>query len=183
MKSAVANEHEQGWDFEKAAMPYVDSLYNTAYRMTRNSEDAEDLVQETYLKALRAYASFQAGTNFRAWMFRILRNAFLNSRTGQMYKTAVSLDSDEPTTAREAVAAGGTPESDYFRVRNRAAIAQAIESLPLPFREVLLLSDVEEMSYADIATTLALPIGTVTSRLGRARRRLREILRDDVVRE
>ena len=176
-------EESAGASFEELALPLFDSLYNYAHWMTRNQAEAEDLVQETYLKALRAYASFQAGTNFRAWMFRILRNAFLNSRTGQMYKTAVSLDSDEPTTAREAVATGGTPESDYFRVRNREAIAQAIESLPLPFREVLLLSDVEEMSYADIATTLALPIGTVTSRLGRARRRLREILRDDVVRE
>ena len=178
----MEGEESAGASFEELALPLFDSLYNYAHWMTKNQAEAEDLVQETYLKALRAYGSFQAGTNFRAWMFRILRNAFLNSRTGQMYKSAVSLDSEEPTTAREVVATGGTPESDYFRVRNREAIALAIESLPLPFREVLLLSDVEEMSYADIATTLALPIGTVTSRLGRARRRLREILRDDVVR-
>src|SRR4051812_6303997 len=74
MKTAVAvNDHEQGWDFEKAAMPYVDSLYNTAYRLTRNSEDAEDLVQETYLKAYKYYDKFEEGTNFKAWLFKIMK--------------------------------------------------------------------------------------------------------------
>ena len=80
MKTAVAvNDHEQGWDFEKAAMPYVDSLYNTAYRMTRNSEDAEDLVQETYLKAYKYYDKFEEGTNFKAWLFKIMKNTFINN--------------------------------------------------------------------------------------------------------
>src|SRR5881409_1643438 len=79
MKTAVANDHEQGWDFEKAAMPYVDSLYNTAYRMTRNSQDAEDLVQETYLKAYKYYDKFEEGTNLKAWLFKILKNTFINS--------------------------------------------------------------------------------------------------------
>ena len=79
MKTAVANEHEMGWDFEKAAMPYVDSLYNTAYRMTRNSEDAEDLVQETYLKAYKYYDKFEEGTNFKAWLFKIMKNTFINN--------------------------------------------------------------------------------------------------------
>ena len=79
MKSAEVYEHEQGWDFEKAAMPYVDSLYNTAYRMTRNSEDAEDLVQETYLKAYKYYDKFEEGTNFKAWLFKIMKNTFINN--------------------------------------------------------------------------------------------------------
>src|SRR5690242_17402365 len=80
MKTAVAvNDHEQGWDFEKAAMPYVDSLYNTAYRMTRNSEDAEDRVQETYLKAYKYYDKFEEGTNFKAWLFKIMKNTFINN--------------------------------------------------------------------------------------------------------
>ncbi|MEA2327226.1 MAG: hypothetical protein QOE68_2185, partial [Thermoanaerobaculia bacterium] len=79
MKTAVATDHEQGWDFEKAAMPYVDSLYNTAYRMTRNSEDAEDLVQETYLKAYKYYDKFEEGTNFKAWLFKIMKNTFINN--------------------------------------------------------------------------------------------------------
>src|SRR3954467_15826304 len=79
MKTAVATDHEQGWDFEKAAMPYVDSLYKTAYRMTRNSEDAEDLVQETYLKAYKYYDKFEEGTNFKAWLFKIMKNTFINN--------------------------------------------------------------------------------------------------------
>ena len=79
MKSAEVSMHEQGWDFEQAAMPYVDSLYNTAYRMTRNSEDAEDLVQETYLKAYKYYDKFEEGTNFKAWLFKILKNTFINN--------------------------------------------------------------------------------------------------------
>ena len=79
MKSAEVYEHEQGWDFEQAAMPYVDSLYNTAYRMTRNSEDAEDLVQETYLKAYKYYDKFEEGTNFKAWLFKIMKNTFINN--------------------------------------------------------------------------------------------------------
>jgi RNA polymerase sigma-70 factor, ECF subfamily len=78
MKSAEMTQ-EQGWDFEQAAMPYVDSLYNTAYRMTRNSEDAEDLVQETYLKAYKYYDKFEEGTNFKAWLFKIMKNTFINN--------------------------------------------------------------------------------------------------------
>ncbi|HYM61845.1 MAG TPA: sigma-70 family RNA polymerase sigma factor, partial [Thermoanaerobaculia bacterium] len=138
-------------------------------------------VQESFLKALRAFDSFEPGTNFRAWMFRIARNTFLNSRTGLRVTHSVSLD-DESMPPID-VAAEGTPESDLFQQRNRAAIERAIEALPLPFREVILLCDVEEMSYAEIAETLAIPMGTVTSRLGRARARLREALRNEVVRE
>src|SRR3954464_11791091 len=79
MKTAVATDHEQGWDFEKAAMPYVDSLYNTAYRMTRNSEDAEDLVQETYLKAYRYYDKLEEEPTLRAWLYKIMKNTFINN--------------------------------------------------------------------------------------------------------
>ena len=167
--------------FEELALPLLDSLYNYAHWMTRSRTEAEDIVQESFLKALRAFDSFQPGTNFRAWLFRITRNTFLNSRTGLRVTHSVSLDGDNAATS--GIAAQGTPESDLFRQRNRAAIERAIENLPPLFREVLLLCDVEEMSYAEIAETLSIPMGTVTSRLARARSRLREELQNEVIRE
>jgi RNA polymerase sigma-70 factor (ECF subfamily) len=167
--------------FEELAIPLFESLFNYAQWLTGNRAEAEDLVQETYLKGLRGFESFTPGTNFRAWMFRILRNAFLSSRSGLRHTHSVSLDSDEePGPEPLAV---GTPESELFRHRNQEAIARAIASLPLAFREVLLLCDVEEMSYSEIAETMGIPMGTVTSRLTRARRRMREALRHDIVRE
>src|SRR5688500_20194965 len=90
MKTAEVSTHEQGWDFEQAAMPYVDSLYNTAYRMTRNSEDAEDLVQETYLKAYKYYDKFEEGTNFKAWLFKIMKNTFINNYRKKQQAPALS---------------------------------------------------------------------------------------------
>ena len=168
--------------FEKLALPLFDSLFNFAQWLTHDRSEAEDLVQDTYLKAMRAFSSFEPGTNFRAWMFRILRNAFLNTRSGLRYTHSVSLDSDDESDAIEPVATG-TPESELIRHRNGEAIARAIEALPLLFREVLILCDVEEMSYGEIAEALSIPINTVSSRLARARKRLRETLLHDIVRE
>ena len=176
MKTAVATDHEQGWDFEKAAMPYVDSLYNTAYRMTRNSEDAEDLVQETYLKALKGFVSFQQGTNFRAWMYRILRNTFLTSRSGLSVKMTVPLDREEDAVGPPT----DTPEAALLARADQQMLQSALERLPVQFREVILLCDVEEMSYREIADIIGIPIGTVMSRLSRARKSMRELLAEKV---
>jgi RNA polymerase sigma-70 factor (ECF subfamily) len=153
--------------FDDLATPLFGALYNYARWLTRDPSEAEDLVQETYVKALRGFGSFAAGTNFRAWMYRILRNTFLTSKTG--LKEKVPID--------EEIAAEGTPETLFLSRLDAEALRRAIESLPLIFREVLLLADMEEMSYRDIAETLGIPIGTVTSRLLRARRRVREALR------
>ena len=155
--------------FEDLAMPLFDQLYNFARWLTQDTTEAEDLVQETYAKALRGFSSFQLGTNFRAWMYRILRNSFLSSRTG--LKTMVAID--EETDESMLPAENATPESILIAQANRQAVQQALADLPVPFREILLLCEVEEMSYQEISETLAIPIGTVMSRLSRARKALR----------
>jgi RNA polymerase sigma-70 factor, ECF subfamily len=157
--------------FEELALPLFDSLYNFARWLTADRDEAEDLVQETYAKALRGFASFEPGTNFRAWMFRILRNTFLTSRTG--LKPTVPLEDDE---SMETPMAAGTPESVLLGNLDQQALHDAIAELPVAYREVLLLCDVEEMSYREIAESLSVPIGTVMSRLSRARSALRAIL-------
>jgi RNA polymerase sigma-70 factor (ECF subfamily) len=164
----------QNPEFEALAMPLFASLYNFAHWLAQDRTEAEDLVQETYAKALKGFSSFRAGTNFRAWMFRILRNAFLNSRTGLAATATVPL---EPESEEELVdTARGTPESLVIASFTREAIQKAIEELAVPFREVLLLADVEEMSYQEIAESLSVPIGTVMSRLARARAAVRKKL-------
>jgi RNA polymerase sigma-70 factor, ECF subfamily len=165
-----------GGRFEELAAPLFEALYNYARWLTRDADDAADLVQETYLKAFRGFDSFSSGSNFRAWIYRILRNTFLTSRTGLRAVPPLSID-DDPEHYSEAFADKATPESLYFGRVDAAALRSAIEALPLPFREVLLLSDVENMSYREIAETLSIPIGTVTSRLMRARRKVRDALR------
>ena len=156
-------------------MPLFDQLYNFAHWLTRNRDEAEDLVQATYVKALRGFSSFQLGTNFRAWIFRILRNTFLTSRTGLRATMTVPLDLEEdgPEVAVEPT----TPETIIIERVNSQTIQTAIDALPVYFREILLLCEVEEMSYQEIAETLSIPIGTVMSRLSRARRTLRDRVR------
>ena len=161
--------------FQDLAMPLFGSLYNFVRWLTQNREDAEDLVQETYVKALKGFASFQLGTNFRAWMFQILKNIFLSSRARLEVRMTVPLSSEEvlpvlPTTA-------DTAESILVDRSRHDAVRGAIEQLPIIFREVLLLCDVEEASYREIAETLSIPIGTVMSRLARARKAVRASLR------
>lgn len=157
--------------FEELAMPLFDSLYNFARWLAADRDEAEDLVQETYAKALRGFASFEQGTNFRAWMFRILRNTFLTSRTG--LKATVPLEDDESSVTP---AVENTPESILLENLDQQALRDAIAELPVAYREVLLLCDVEEMSYREIAEALSVPIGTVMSRISRARGSLRAIL-------
>jgi RNA polymerase sigma-70 factor (ECF subfamily) len=161
--------------FEELAMPLFDQLYNFAHWLTRNREEAEDLVQETYAKALKGFTSFRSGTNFRAWMYRILRNTFLTSRTGLKVTMTVPLDAEEG--APELAVQHDTPETLLFERLDHEVLQSAIDDLPVYFREILLLCELEEMSYQEISETLSVPIGTVMSRLSRARRTLRDRLR------
>jgi len=131
--------------FEELAMPLFDQLYNFAHWLTQNREEAEDLVQETYAKALKGFSSFQPGTNFRAWIYRILRNTFLTSRTGLKASMTVPLSTDEEETA--ILAPANTPETILIERSNQQLVQGAIEQLPVHLREVLLLCEVEEMSY------------------------------------
>jgi len=158
--------------FEELAMPLFDSLYNFARWLVRNQSDAEDLVQETYRKALRSFASFQPGTTFRGWIFRILKNTFLSSRSGLERKMTVAMESEEDGS--ELAGERQTPETILIERSNRHLVQRAIDELPAHYREVLLLCEVEEMSYQQIAEILSIPIGTVMSRLARARRAIRE---------
>ena len=158
--------------FEELAMPLFDQLYNFARWLTQDTAEAEDLVQETYTKALRGFSSFQIGTNFRAWMYRILRNSFLSSRSG--LKTTVAIDDEDKEMI--LVEPGPTPESLAIEQSNREVVQQALGELPVHFREILLLCEVEEMSYQEIAQALSIPVGTVMSRLSRARKTLRTLL-------
>jgi RNA polymerase sigma-70 factor (ECF subfamily) len=167
----VTDRRTHAQSFEALAVPLLAPLYNFAHWLTQNQEEAEDLMQETYLKALKGFSSFEQGTNFRAWMYRILRNTFLTSRTGLRVK--LEEDSAEPVTTE-------TPESVLLSRADRQAVQDALERLPVHFREVILLCDMEEMSYQEIAETLGIPIGTVMSRLSRARKSMRELLANDL---
>jgi RNA polymerase sigma-70 factor (ECF subfamily) len=164
-----------GESFEQLAMPHFDRLYNFACWLTHDRQEAEDLVQETYVKALKGFSSFQPGTNFRAWIYKILRNAFLTSRTGLKATATLPLDLEGEEEILPAVKE--TPESILLQRSDGQFVQQALEQLPVPYREVLLLCEVEEMSYQEISATLAIPMGTVMSRLSRARKALRNGLR------
>ena len=158
-------------DFEKLALPLLDPLYNFARWLCGDAEEARDLVQETFVKALKGLGGFQEGTNFRAWMFRILRNTFLTSRTGLERRSTVQEDEQG---FEECVVTHDTPELALIRRADTELVQQAIGQLPLAFREVLLLADIEEMKYQEVADALTIPIGTVMSRLARARKQVRE---------
>jgi RNA polymerase sigma-70 factor (ECF subfamily) len=168
----VPEERGNTATFEELAMPLFDQLYNFARWLTQDTAEAEDLVQETYAKALRGFSSFRLGTNFRAWMYRILRNSFLSSRTG--LKTMVVLDGESDGSLLPAEST--TPESLLLTQEDREGVQQALADLPVPFREILLLCEVEEMSYQEIAETLGIAMGTVMSRLYRARKAMRDLL-------
>jgi RNA polymerase sigma-70 factor, ECF subfamily len=153
--------------FEELAVPLFDQLYNFAHWLAQDRTEAEDLVQETYTKALRGFSGFQIGTDFRAWMFRILRNSFLTSRAG-LQSTAFDEQEVEAMPSNDP-----TPEAILIQQADRETVQEALAELAVPFREILLLCEVEEMSYEEIAQVLAVPMGTVMSRLYRARKALR----------
>ena len=157
-------------------MPLFERLYNFAHWLTQDREEAEDLVQETYAKALKGFSSFQPGTNFRAWIYQILRNTFFTSRTGLKASATVPLELDSGQENVPTVS--DTPESILLQRSDRQLVQQALGRLPVPYREVLLLCEFEELSYHEISATLSIPMGTVMSRLSRARRALRDAVEE-----
>ena len=168
--------------FEAEALASLDSLYRAALRLTRAPADAEDLVQDTYLKAFRAADSFEPGTNLRAWLFTILHNTARN-RVRDRARDTVSVDSEfvdraaELPPAGRSVGAGETPETLLLRETLAPELQAAIDELPDQFRQAVWLRDVEEFSYAEIASMLSIPAGTVMSRISRGRHLLFEKLR------
>ena len=170
-------------EFTTEAMQYAQSLYSTALRMTRNQSDAEDLVQETYLKAFRSYGSFETGTNLKAWLFRILTNTFINTyRAKQRRPQESDLGSVEDLFLYKRLPSlAGLSESAEEQLLDlfpAAEVREAIENLPETFLLPMLLNDVEGFSYKEVAEILDIPIGTVMSRLHRGRKTMQEALYD-----
>ena len=164
--------------FATEALDLLDSLYGAAVRLTRNPDTAQDLVQDTYLKAFRARQRFEAGTNLKAWLFTILQNTWRNRRRDQA-RSRVEFDSDAADAATEAPPpsrTGDTPESLLLRDTLDADLRAALDALPEAFREAVWLRDVEELSYSEIAAVLDIPAGTVMSRISRGRRQLHDAL-------
>jgi RNA polymerase sigma-70 factor (ECF subfamily) len=161
--------------FAREALSHVDSLYGTALRLTRRPADAEDLVQDTYLKAFRAAGQFERGTNLKAWLFTILHNTFRNMRRHDI-RNPVDVDSDVVDRAADLAAGEQTPEQLLTRATLDANLQAALDALPDAFRQAVWLRDVEEFSYAEIAAIVGVPIGTVMSRISRGRRMLYERL-------
>lgn len=167
--------------FEQEALPHLDSLYRMALRLTAEPARAEDLVQETMLKAFRAWHQYRPGTNARAWLLTILRNTFINEyRRQRREPVPVDLEAVEPY-AIERPPEDADPEGTFFNQIVDERVLEAIDHLPHDFREVLALSDMEGLSYAEIAATLEIPVGTVKSRLFRARRLLQRELYEHAV--
>jgi RNA polymerase sigma-70 factor (ECF subfamily) len=173
--SAPAREGGPGDDaFTREALSYVDSLYGTALKLTRRPADADDLVQDTYLKAFRAASQFQPGTNLKAWLFTILHNTFRNMRRHDG-RNPVDVDSEVVDHAPQPVTQY-SPEQLLTRATLDADLQEALDALPEAFRQAVWLRDVEELTYAEIASVLGVPIGTVMSRISRGRRGLFERL-------
>lgn len=168
--------------FREEALPLLDSLYGAALRMTRNQADAEDVVQETMLRAYRAFRTFEPGTNLKAWLFRILTNAYINTyRKRQREPQKVSADEVEEFDLYQELKDhdpqyGETPESIVLDSLVDSDILEAIEELPEQFRLAVVLSDVEGFSYAEMAEIMDVPMGTVMSRLHRGRKALQKRL-------
>jgi len=161
--------------FVREALTYVDSLYGTALRLTRRPADAEDLVQDTYLKAFRSASQFQRGTNLKAWLFTILHNTFRNMLRHDG-RNPVEVDSEYVDQAPAYAANEHSPEELLTRATLDVDLQAALDALPDAFRQAVWLRDVEELSYAEIAQVLDVPIGTVMSRISRGRRALYERL-------
>jgi RNA polymerase sigma-70 factor (ECF subfamily) len=162
--------------FEAEALASIDSLYRTALRLTGRPADAEDLVQDTYLKALRAADQFEPGTNMRAWLFSILHNTARNRARDRLHDALVDSDAVDRMAESAAGRSDATPEGLLLRDTLAPELQAAIDALPDPFRQAVWLRDVEEFSYAEIARMLEIPAGTVMSRISRGRGMLFERL-------
>ena len=157
--------------FEQDALALVDRLYAAALRLTRNEADAQDLVQDTYLKALRSSGQFEAGTNLRGWMFTILHNTFLNQRRDRG-RSPIDADSEAVEQAPDPRLEATNPEALLLRDTMDADLQAALDGLPAAYREAVWLRDVEQFSYEEIAGIVGVPIGTVMSRISRGRKAL-----------
>jgi RNA polymerase sigma-70 factor, ECF subfamily len=172
----MAEPSTAGRTFDAEALPHLDALYRVALRLTGDPSQAEDLVQDTMLKAYRAWRQYRPGTNAKGWLLTILRNTFINDyRRRKLEPVAMDLEAVEPHALYRAVEQTD-PEGAFFSKIVDDKVLEAIDALPPEFREVLVLSDIEGMRYAEIAETLEVPVGTVKSRLFRARRQLQAAL-------
>jgi RNA polymerase sigma-70 factor (ECF subfamily) len=167
-------------EFEETALVHLDALYRSALRFTRNRAEAEDVLQETFLKAFRGFHRFDPGTNCRAWLFTILRNTFLN-RVRDARWEVLEKDADAQEGVAESAtadpSAGASPEEEFFQTVLHGDVDRALKALPLVFREAVVLVDLEGLTYKEVAQVLGCPIGTVMSRLARGRGLLRRALR------
>ncbi|HEX3363666.1 sigma-70 family RNA polymerase sigma factor [Phenylobacterium sp.] len=176
-----AAEAEQTRQFRELVLPHLDSAYNFARYLTRDADAAEDVVQDAFLRAFRAFPDYRGGAP-KAWLFAIVRNCFLNSTRARKSSANVLVEECELSDAQSLALANisdpdqETPEEDLIRQRDATALRAVIENLPEPFRETLVLRELEELSYREIAALTSAPIGTVMSRLARARQMLCDML-------
>ncbi|MEI8185285.1 MAG: sigma-70 family RNA polymerase sigma factor [Chlorobiaceae bacterium] len=178
-ESLSREERQKQLEFQKEAVVHLNSLYNYALHLTMNPNDAEDLVQETYLKAYRFFNSFERGTNCKAWLFKILKNNYINrfrKNSKEPGKVDYDLIKDFYHSIKDVQNDTSEAESDYFHSLLHEEVYQALHSLPEEFREVIQLCDIDGFTYEEIANMVESPIGTVRSRLYRGRKLLREQL-------
>jgi RNA polymerase sigma-70 factor (ECF subfamily) len=180
MNASVPPPDRRDVEFARDALPYMDDVYRFAYSLTRDAADADDLVQETYLRAFRSWHTFQPGSDARRWLFTICRNAFLRSR--EKYRREVDVEDGDMEALAAAQAQGemrrdGT-EQLLSRIDLAPALTKALDELAEPFRSTVILVDVEDQSYDAASEVLGVPVGTVRSRLFRGRRQLQEKLRE-----
>ncbi|GAA5521666.1 sigma-70 family RNA polymerase sigma factor [Aliifodinibius salicampi] len=179
MAELTKEEVQKQEDFEEEIIPHLDAMYNFALRLTSDPSDAEDLVQDTIVKAYRFFSSYEKGTNAKAWLFRILKNSYINNYRKKSKKPN-QVDYDEVSTFYETIRAERTDTSDLedkmFRDLIDDDISNALDELPEDFRTVVLLCDVEGFTYEEIANMLDVPIGTIRSRLHRGRNLLKSQL-------
>jgi RNA polymerase sigma-70 factor (ECF subfamily) len=176
MAELTRQELKKQEDFNDEIIPHLDALYNFGLRLTADPNDAEDLVQDTIVKAYRFFSSYEKGTNAKAWLFRILKNSYINNYRKKSKKPS-EVDYDEVASFYESIRAERTETSDLedkmFRDLIDDDLSKALNSIPEDFRTVVLLCDVEDFTYEEIANMLDVPIGTIRSRLHRGRNLLK----------
>ncbi len=175
-------------EFESLTLEHMDALYGAALRLTRSPKDAEDLVQDTFLKAFRFFDSFEKGTNVKAWLFKIQTNTFINKYRRKVKEREVAETPAEDLVldrfvSAEQVRALQDPEGDFFGRLLSDEVVQALEEVPIDFRMVVILADIQGFSYKEIAEVVGCPVGTVMSRLFRGRRILQKHLYEYAIRE